>query len=224
MSVRKAYVVPAFNEEENLPDLIADLESRPILWQDGGVLIVVDDGSADRTAEVAESHSGPLPVEVVRYVISLEGDTTSDLDAIERMLINAWNGADVVIASVHAGGDFVGVTPARRFLSRSASLAIRASSGVDARSVSSFFRVYRSAILASGYERYGPGFICENGFACKAEILFKLARIGARIDEVPTTIDWSRRRGESKMRITPTIAAYVRLMAKQMATRHKEAA
>ena len=250
MAAQNVFVVPAYNEAENLPDLIHDLESRPALWERGGRLIVVDDGSSDATADIADSHSGPLPVEALRlgrnrgpgrafdagflraldvvdhdgFVITLEGDTTSDLDAIQSMLDAAGRGADVVIASVHAGGEFVGVTPARRVLSRSASFAIRASSGVDARAVSSFFRVYRASVLAEGYSRYGSGLICESGFACKAEILFKLARLGAEIDEVPTTIDWSGRRGESKMRVTPTIAAYMRLMAKQMATRRREAA
>ena len=46
------FVVPAYNEAQNLPRLIADLESRPELWQ-GGRLIVVDDGSDDGTAEIA---------------------------------------------------------------------------------------------------------------------------------------------------------------------------
>ena len=44
------FVVPAYNEEDNLPRLFADLEQRPQLWADGR-LIVVDDGSSDATAE-----------------------------------------------------------------------------------------------------------------------------------------------------------------------------
>ena len=50
-------MVPAYDEEANLPRLLADLESRPELWA-GGRVIVVDDGSSDATADVAEAHGG----------------------------------------------------------------------------------------------------------------------------------------------------------------------
>ena len=59
------FVVPAYNEAQNLPRLLADLESRPEIWE-GGRLIVVDDGSEDGTAEIACAYSGPLPIEVIR--------------------------------------------------------------------------------------------------------------------------------------------------------------
>ena len=47
------FVIPAFNEEANVPRLLADLESRPELWRDGGWVILVDDGSTDGTVEAA---------------------------------------------------------------------------------------------------------------------------------------------------------------------------
>ena len=54
------FVVPAYNEAQNLPRLLADLESRPELWE-GGRLIVVDDGSQDGTAEIACATLGTAP-------------------------------------------------------------------------------------------------------------------------------------------------------------------
>lgn len=231
------FVVPAFNEERNLPRLLEDLESRPSLWSPGR-LIVVDDGSEDRTAQVAEEHSGLLPVEVIRlrsnqgpgcafdrgfrralelalpdgYVVTLEGDTTSDLDALEKMLSLAREGADVVLASHHDGGELVNVGAHRRFLSRAAAFAVRRSAGLEARTVSSFFRVYRAQALECGYALYGDAFIREPGFACKAEILVKLDRLGLSIVEVPVSLDWSRREGTSKLSVLPTVAGYARLV------------
>ena len=102
------FVIPAYNEEANVPRLLADLESRPDLWRDGGWVILVDDGSTDRTVEVARAHDGDLPVEVLvaernggpgkafdrgfrralafcredELIVTLESDTTSDLDAL----------------------------------------------------------------------------------------------------------------------------------------------
>jgi len=243
------FVVPAFNEEANVPGLLRDLERRPELWL-GGRLILVDDGSSDATAAVAEAWTGNLPVDVLRQVpnqgpgrafdrgfrhalalaadgdriVTLEADTTSDLDALAAMLAEATAGADVVLASVHAGGEMINVGRTRRVLSRGAARFVRAGAGLDAHTVSSFFRVYRAEVLRRAYAVHGERLIREPGFACKAEILMKLSSLGALVVEVPVALDASRRIGESKLRVLPTAAGYGRLMARQVATRLKATA
>jgi dolichol-phosphate mannosyltransferase len=235
------FVIPAYNEEANVPRLLADLESRPDLWRDGGRVVLVDDGSTDRTVDVARAHRGELPVEVLvaernggpgqafdrgfrhvlercgddELIVTLESDTTSDLDAVEAMLGAAAAGADIVLASHHGTGELANVSAHRRFLSRAASSVIRRGGGLDASTVSSFFRVYRAETLRAGYERYGESLIQERGFACKAEILIKLSRMGITVAEVPVTLDWAKREGVSKMKVLPTMGGYARLMARQ---------
>lgn len=239
------FVIPAYNEEANLPRLFADLEQHPELWADGHV-ILVDDGSADGTSDIIARYSGPVPIVLVRQIrnqgpgrafdrgfrralalagpedliITMESDTTSDLAAVAAMLAAAREGADVVLASHHdAGGELVGVSGLRRFLSHAASFAIRRGAGLDARTVSNFFRVYRVEALRGAYAQHGDLFIRESGFACKAEILIKLDRLGASIAEVPVSLDWSRREGESKLRVVPTVGGYARVMARQATAR-----
>jgi dolichol-phosphate mannosyltransferase len=239
------FVIPAYNEEANVPRLLADLERRPDLWAGGGYVILADDGSTDGTVAAAYAHDGDLPVQVLEaeqnagpgrafdrgfrraltfcspdeLIVTLESDTTSDLDALEAMLAAAREGADVVLASHHKGGELVGVSAHRRFLSRAASSVIPRGGGLDASTVSSFFRVYRASALNAGYERYGDSFIRERGFACKAEILMKLSRLGITIAEVPVTLDWGKREGESKMKVLPTMGGYARVMARQAVAR-----
>jgi dolichol-phosphate mannosyltransferase len=238
------FVIPAYNEEGNLPRLLGDLEDRPALWR-GGHVIIVDDGSSDATAALAAAYDGPVPVILHRqirnqgagrafdkgfrlalelcgdqdHIITMESDTTSDLDAVEHMLAVAHAGTDVVLASHHGEGQLLNVSAHRRLLSRAAAYAIRRGAGLDARTVSSFFRVYRAAALRNGYAAHGDRFIRESGFACKAEILVKLVGAGCSVREVPVSLDWSRRDGESKMRVLPTIGGYARMMARQVATR-----
>lgn len=239
------FVIPAFNEEANIGRLLVDLEARPELWSDGGRVLIADDGSTDATVAVARAHKGLLPIEVLEadanggpgqafdrgfrralerapadaLIVTLESDTTSDLDALEGMLAAARAGADVVLASHHAGGQLVNVSAHRRFLSRAASSAISRSAGLDVKTVSSFFRVYRASALRAGYARYHRGFIRESGFACKAEILIKLTRIDAVVAEVPVQLDWAKREGDSKMRVLPTVSGYARLMARHAMAR-----
>ena len=54
----------------------------------------------------------------------MESDTTSDLDALEGMMFVASDGADIVLASHHDGGQLANVSRHRRFLSKAASSAI----------------------------------------------------------------------------------------------------
>jgi dolichol-phosphate mannosyltransferase len=239
------FVVPAFNEAANLPRLLDDLERRPELFRGDSRVIIVDDGSTDGTAEIAEAYSGELTVDVVRLgtnqgpgaafragfeaalascenealVVTLEADTTSDLDTLPDMLGRARLDADLVLASVHGGGRMVNVGLFRRTLSRGAGAVVRLALGIDARTVSSFFRVYRASLLRVADSHFGDDLIREQGFACKAELLAKLANLGARVAEIPVDLDASRRVGESKMRIGPTLVGYWRLVVRERSAR-----
>jgi dolichol-phosphate mannosyltransferase len=229
------FVIPAYNEVENLPRLFQDLEARPSLFPPNSRLIIVDDGSEDGTAELVDEYVGSLPVEVIRLgrnqgpgaafrargrpptcgpqalVVTLEADTTGDLDALPQMLERAAAGAELVLASWVMSN----VGWSRRLLSACAGLVVRRVLGVHAHTVSSFFRVYRASLLQAAVERYGDSLIREPGFACKAELLSKLDALGARIEEVPVGLDWSRRVGASKMPLFRTIVAYWRMMARR---------
>jgi dolichol-phosphate mannosyltransferase len=202
-------------------------------------VIVVDDGSVDATPQLVLDYAGELPVELLRLernrgpgaaftagfrralehapedalVITMEADTTGDLDALPRMLARATSDADVVLAD----WKMVNVSAQRRLLSAGAGFVVRRALGVDAKTVSSFFRVYRAAALRSAFARHGDRLIREQGFACKAEILAKLAAMRMRIVEEPVSLDWSRRQGESKMPVLRTTMAYSRMLARQRA-------
>src|SRR3954466_7256108 len=121
----KVFVIPAYNEEPNLPRLFVDLEARPELFPEGSRVIIVDDGSQDQTGPLVSEYAGDLPIELLSlgvnqgpgaafragfaaalehcaddaFVVTLEADTTSDLDALPRMLDRAEAGAELVLAS-----------------------------------------------------------------------------------------------------------------------------
>src|SRR4029078_6240953 len=109
------------------------------------------------------------------------------------------------------------VAARRRLLSAAAGFVVRRALGVEARTVSSFFRVYRAEVLRSAFACYGKGLIRESGFACKAEILAKMVAMRFHVVEEPVSLDWSRRQGESKMPVLKTMTDYWRMLLRQRA-------
>jgi dolichol-phosphate mannosyltransferase len=239
------FVIPAYNERDNIPNLMADLAPRALDL--GARVIFVDDGSSDGTADVIEAHRDGLHLAIVRHkvnrglgtainsglraalgesedddaIVTLEADNTSDLNDLPRMLEKFDEGYDVVLASVYApGGRIVGVAPWRLLASRSVSNAFRYVGGLrDVHTLSSLYRVYRAGTLRRAAETYGYLLVREPGFAANVELLLKLYNAGATVAEVPTVNDWSRRMGVSKMSLRPTVMAYGRLMAAHLVGR-----
>jgi dolichol-phosphate mannosyltransferase len=130
------------------------------------------------------------------------------------MLQRAAAGAELVLADWR----MMNVGAVRRALSYSAGFVVRRALGLEAKTVSSFFRVYHASALRRGFERYGDEFVRETGFACKAEILVKLSALGVSVEEVPVSLDWSRRMGKSKMPVFKTMVAYWRMLLRLRTT------
>lgn len=239
------FVIPAYNERENIPRLMADLAPRAS--ELGARVIFVDDGSTDGTSEAIEEHRDGVHLAIVRHkvnrglgtainsglraalgesedgdaIVTLEADNTSDLDDLPRMLELFAGGRDVVLASVYAsGGGIVGVAPWRLAASKSVSNTFRYVGGLrEIHTLSSLYRVYRAGTLRRAAETYGYLLVREPGFAANVELLLKLYNAGASVAEVPTVNDWSRRLGSSKMSLRPTVLAYGRLMAAHLVGR-----
>jgi dolichol-phosphate mannosyltransferase len=239
------FVIPAYNERENIPGLMAEL--APVARELGARIVFVDDGSSDGTSEAIAEHRDGLHLAVVRHrvnrglgtainsglraalgesadgdaIVTLEADNTSDLRDLPRMLEEFHAGSDVVLASVYApGGRIVGVAPWRLAASRAVSGAFRVAGGLrEIHTLSSLYRVYRAGTLRRAAETYGYLLVREPGFAANVELLLKLYNAGASVAEVPTVNDWSRRLGSSKMSLRPTVLAYGRLMAAHLVGR-----
>jgi dolichol-phosphate mannosyltransferase len=239
------FVIPAYNEVENVPRLLADL--APVARELGARVIFVDDGSTDGTAQVIREHSRDLHIAIVTHtvnrglgtaintgiraalgessdedaIVTLEADTTSNLGDLPEMMRRFDQGADVVLASVYApGGRIIGVSGWRLAASKSVSNTFRYLGGLrQIHTLSSLYRVYRAGTLRRAADTYGYLLVREPGFAANVELLLKLYNAGAVVTEVPTTNDWRTRKGNSKMQLKPTVVAYMRLMVAHLVGR-----
>jgi dolichol-phosphate mannosyltransferase len=230
------------NEEANVLRLLEglrDLAAR-IDQELQGRLIIVDDGSTDGTQERVEQYGQDLELTLLAHskslgpgaafrtafehlyerlvnedwVVTMEGDNTSRIDTLLHMLKRRHEGYDVVLASAYAyGGGIRGVETSRVLLSHCANGLAKLLLGLRGfHTLSSFFRLHSGSILRRLQSRFGPGIIQFAGFECMVELLLKLVLIKATISEVEMQLDWSGRRGKSKMRVLPAVMGYMRLL------------
>ncbi|MCR4297123.1 MAG: glycosyltransferase, partial [Elusimicrobia bacterium] len=168
--------------------------------------VIVNDGSRDRTAEVAAGLAKDYPVVLASHPVNLgvakafdtglrlalrdaapedliftmEGDRTNDPACIPEMVRLLRAGRDIVLASrYHPGGSYIGFPLKRRVLSVGANLLARVFFRIPGvKDYTIFYRGYRASALQRALEAYGERFIECRGFASNAEILVKAAKAG----------------------------------------------
>jgi dolichol-phosphate mannosyltransferase len=226
-----AFLVPVFNEAENIPSLVESFRAleRELAGRLAPVFIIVDDGSSDQTADVFAAVKGDLALSVLvhpknsgpgqafatgfkylasrvgpeDWVVTMEGDNTSELELVRQMLRRAEEGYDLVLASPYLyGGRVVNTSFLRTFLSYGANIFMKEI--LELRGImtmSSFFRLYRGSTLLRLQACYGPGIIDRSGFDCMVELLMKAAYLNLSLSEIAMVLDTSRRKGKSKMKV-----------------------
>ena len=66
--------------------------------------------------------------------------------------------------------------------------------------------------LQKAVQQYGENVVTSKGFACTAEIIARLGKIGVKAGELPLRLDYDLKEGRSKMNVSRTIAGYFRLI------------
>jgi glycosyltransferase involved in cell wall biosynthesis len=206
--------IPAWNEEENLPAVLDELQ----VGLPGVDVLVVDDGSTDGTAAVARDHGARVLSfgenrglqegiaagyayandQGFEFVGRVDADGQHPVDELARLLEIVRSGkADVAVGSRFASGDGYEPyryepSPARRFGTAVLRRAVRAALGrpfLDA--TSGMYAANRHALPALGVP-YTSG-------APEVESLLRLREAGLRVVEVPVHMR-ERAGGESKLR------------------------
>ena len=191
---RISVVIPAYNEEKRLPGV---LERIPDFVDE---VIVVDDGSVDGTYEAARAFAEKDPkIKAIRLekncgkgcamregVKNSSGDVVIFMDAdgqhrpedIIKLVDPIVNGeADMVIGA--RKGDLKSRPLHRRLSNVITTKLIRLKLGMYVYDTQSGFRAFRREFLPN---------IESDRYEVETEVLFKTAKMGARIEEVPVEL------------------------------------
>jgi len=201
-TARISVIIPAVDEEEAIGLVIAEI---PSLVQE---VIVVDNGSRDRTAEVARAAGARVVSEPRRgygraclagiaaadrpdVFVFLDGDRSDYPAQLEDVVAPVLEGrADMVIGSRNLGQREAGAHPWHAVLGTRACVAfMNATSGSKATDLGPFRAI--SAEALRGLEMSDPN------YGWTVEMQIKAARSGLRVVETP--VDYRPRIGRSKV-------------------------
>ena len=210
-------VIPTYQEAENIADVLTRVrESVP-----EASILVVDDGSPDGTADLAEATAAELgQIDVLRraaksglgpsyragFAWGMERDHTiliemdADLSHDPAMLPDliaavAEGGADLAIGSRYvAGGAVPGWPTHRRLLSQWGNRYVGFMLHMPVRDATAGFRAYDATIL----EKVGLEQVRADGYGFQIEMAYEVNKAGGTIQEIPIVFR-DRVRGVSKM-------------------------
>lgn len=232
-------LLPAYNEEESipvmLPKIAAAMQARSLDYR----VVVVNDGSSDRTAEVLDDYAKRYPVDVITHIINrglgeterdgfeyiaancspddiavrMDCDDTHEPEYIPALLSRLEEGYDVVNTSrFQPGGGQAGLDGYRAFISRAANMFMRVVFGIPGvKDCSCGYRAYRGRVLQDAIRIFANNFIQLGGlgFTSTLEMLVKLHMLGCRFAEVPFVLRYDQKRSVSKMVSSITTLGYL---------------
>ncbi|MFC0082089.1 polyprenol monophosphomannose synthase [Aciditerrimonas ferrireducens] len=214
--MRVLVVLPTYNEAANIEEVLRRVRAN---LPEGSVL-VVDDGSPDGTAEIAERLGEELgQVAVLRRsgkqglgsayragfrwglehgfeaMVEMDSDLSHDPAALPSLVAPLAEGYDLVVGSRYVpGGSIPNWSKSRWLLSRGGNLYAAWVLGMPVTDSTSGFRAYRAEILKA----VDLDSVRADGYGFQIEMCHRVLQAGGRVTEVPIRFV-DRVRGTSKM-------------------------
>jgi dolichol-phosphate mannosyltransferase len=216
--------MPTYNEAENIHRVLRAVRTS---LPDAGIL-VVDDGSPDGTADLAEQLGSELGgIDVLRrtaksglgsayragfawglergwdVLVEMDADLQHDPAALPHLVAPIADGVDLVVGSRYVpGGSIPKWRWHRRLVSRGGNIYAAALLGLGVKDSTSGFRAYGASILRA----IDLGVVRAEGYGFQIEMVRQVLDHGGRVIEVPIRFV-ERSEGESKMSMRIVVEA-----------------
>jgi dolichol-phosphate mannosyltransferase len=222
LSKKLGVIIPVYNEGDNIDQTIRAIEANV---HTPHAIYIVYDFDEDNTLPVVRKireegvdlvllkNSAGKVVNAIKtglrganetYLLVTMADLSDDYGVVDRMVMRADDGFDVVCGSRYAkGGRQIGGPFIKKTLSRIAGLSLRYMAAFPTSDVTNSFKLYRKATVdALTIESDG-------GFEIGMEIVIKAHFSGYRVTEIPCT--WQdRQQGASRFRILQWLPKYMK--------------
>ncbi|MDP3685511.1 MAG: glycosyltransferase family 2 protein [bacterium] len=206
--IRLSVVIPAYNEERRLPKTLDDVLGYLGSQTYASEVIVVDDGSRDRTRDIARAKGGGrIPVRVVehpdrrnhgkgaavrrgmlaargQYRLFMDADNSTTVDHVERFWSFFDEGYDMVIGSRDVEGAVVAVHQAwyKEVAGNMGNVLIRTLAVPGIYDTQTGFKVFKAKVVKDVFPR-----LTIDRWGFDVEILAVARALGYRIKEAPVT-------------------------------------
>ena len=199
--VRLVIQIPCLNEAETLPTTLEDLP-RAVKGFDDVLWVVIDDGSTDRTAEVAKAHGADMVVQLANnkglavafqagldaslqlgadVIVNTDADNQYAASDIPRLVEPICNGEADLVVGTRDIANHEEFSPLKKWLQRIGSWVVRQASATHVSDVTSGFRAYsKEAALQV---------IVVSQFTYTLESLIQAGRSNLKVADVPIGVN-----------------------------------
>jgi len=219
-------VVPAHNEEDNLPILVKNLQSLMKKEKLNVEIILVDDNSNDSTPRICDSFEKEYDniLTVHRFenrgmgnalsegtkkasgdvIVWIMADLSDDLNTIPKFLEKIEEGYDIVFGSRYMkGGSSGDLSLFKTFASKGFSTLSRMFLGINVHDITNAFRAFKKDIFNSIK-------LESADFAISPEFALKTYLAGFKLTEIPTTY-FNRKKGIAKFKMFEMTKKYFKV-------------
>jgi dolichol-phosphate mannosyltransferase len=227
-------ILPTYREAENITSLIAEIENLPLET----AILVIDDSSPDRTAEIVKNlqkkyenillyvrpEKRGLGTAITdgfkiflslksppKVIMTMDADYSHNPKALPQLLSSMQSGCGIVIGSRYCkGGEIAGWSFTRKMLSRTANVVAKFLVGLQLRDCTSGFRCYSTSFL-----RVAVGSLRSQTYEIQIETVRQALSRGFSVKEVPILF-FNRKCGKSKLTLAE-IRGYLSYVFKTVA-------
>jgi dolichol-phosphate mannosyltransferase len=211
-------ILPTYGEADNIDRLIEDIENLNL----DASIMVIDDSSPDRTAEIVQEKQKKYPNILLcsrpkksglgtaitegfkfflsrpqppRYVFTLDADYSHDPQDMPKLLAAMREcECGIVIGSRYSkGGKIAGWPLSRKIISKTANAIARASLGLELRDCTSGYRCYSTRFLKEAI-----GHLHSHTYEIQIETVRQASLRNFQVKETPVVFV-NRKRGKSKL-------------------------
>jgi dolichol-phosphate mannosyltransferase len=223
--MRCLIVLPTYQEAANIVAVLRRVRAA----MPAASLLVVDDNSPDRTADLAEATANELGgIEITRrpaksglgsayrdgfrwglaqgfdVLVEMDADLSHEPSDVPRLVGTIEEGADLVIGSRYIpGGSIPEWSWYRRALSRYGNRYAAAMLRIPVTDATSGFRAYRASTLAE----LGLETVRADGYGFQVEMAYRVVQRGGKVVEIPISFA-DRALGKSKMSSRIVVEAF----------------